>query len=57
MRLWSLQAVIVALMLLVGLAAANAPQIRSAPKRLQEMCAAPGQDDLAKGACAEFSGG
>ena len=57
MRLWSLQAVIVAMMLLVGLAAANAPQIRSAPKRLQEMCAAPGQDDLAKGACAEFSGG
>lgn len=57
MRLWSLQAAIIAALLLVGWAAANAPQIRSAPKRLQEMCAAPGQDEIAKGACAEFSGG
>jgi hypothetical protein len=56
-RLWSLQAAIIAALLLVGWAAANAPQIRSAPKRLQEMCAAPGQDDLAKGACAEFNAG
>jgi hypothetical protein len=57
MSLWKLQAVIIALMLVVGWAAANAPQIRSTPKRLQEMCAAPGQDELAKGACEEFSGG
>lgn len=57
MTLWKLQAVIVALMLLVGWAAANAPQIRSTPKSLQKMCAGAGQDDIAKGACEEFSGG
>lgn len=56
MRLWSLQAVIVVLMLAVGLAVANAPQVRSAPTSLKKMCAAPGQDEIAKGACAEFSG-
>lgn len=56
MRLWSLQAVIIALMALVGWAAANAPQVRSTPNSLQKMCAGAAQDDIAKGACAEFSG-
>lgn len=56
MRLWSLQAVIIAMLLLVGWAAANAPQVMAAPKSLQKMCETSGQvDDLSRGACAEFN--
>lgn len=57
MTLWKLQAVIIALMLLVGWAVSNAPQIMSAPKRLQEMCAGPNQDATARDLCAEFNAG
>jgi hypothetical protein len=54
-RLWSLQAVIVALMLLVGVAVVNAPQARKKPSSVTKLCES--RDELAREACAEFSGG
>jgi uracil DNA glycosylase len=57
MTLWKLQAAIVALMLLVGLAFSIAPQFKAAPKSLQKMCAGPNQDETARDLCAEFNAG
>lgn len=57
MRLWSLQAAIIAALLLVGWAVSNAPQFKAAPKSLQKMCAGPNQDATARDLCAEFNAG
>lgn len=57
-RLWALQAVVVALMAIVGAVVANAPQIRT-PAKLNTMCEnlRPGADPTGEAICAEFSGG
>jgi hypothetical protein len=57
MRLWALQLVAIATMLLVGWGVTSFPTARSAPSKLKQMCAAPNPDELARGACAEFSAG
>jgi hypothetical protein len=57
-KLYQLQLVIIAAWLLVGFGMAHFPTIRFPPPKLQglqKMCKAPHQDELSRGACAEFS--